>query len=62
MLDKTVADQAISFDESAELIEQSEVRSKLDLGHSLVYRLQHPEFGDIIVINSSSGSGALLKI
>ena len=54
------ADQIISFEDSADLIAESDVEGRLDLGHSLVYRLKHPSKGNIIVMNCSSGACAVL--
>lgn len=53
-------DQAISFDASADLIAESKVENRLDLGHSLLYRLSHPALGAIAVLNSSLGQSAIL--
>jgi hypothetical protein len=54
------ADQIISFEDSADLIAESQVENRLDLGHSYVYRLKHPVKGSIIVMNCSSGACAVL--
>lgn len=58
---KDLIDKAISFDESAELIAESEVLTRLDLGHAMVMRLKHPTHGSIIVLNSSVGKSAVLN-
>lgn len=62
MTNKTIADQAISFDQSAELIAESEVINRLDLGHSLLLRLRHPALGPIAVLNSAAGHCALMRL
>lgn len=50
----------ITFDESADLIAESVVESRLDLGHSLMYRLRHPVMGGLIVLNSAVGQCAMM--
>lgn len=54
-------DAVVSYEETVDLIAESEVEGRLDLGHSFVYRLKHPLRGNIIVMNSSVGSGAVLQ-
>lgn len=54
--------QAITFDESAELIAVSETELRLDLGHSILYRLRHPTHGRIVVLNSAVGKCAILHV
>lgn len=56
------ADQAITFDKSAELIEESEVINRLDLGHAFLLRLRHPALGSIAVLNSSVGQCAMMSL
>lgn len=56
-----VADCVISNEESADLIAESVVEGRLNLGHSYIYRLSHPVRGRIIVLNSSVGNGAVLS-
>lgn len=53
-------DQIITFDQSAELIGESEIVDRLDLGHSLLMRLKHPSHGNIAVLNSSVGQCAVM--
>lgn len=53
-------DQAITFDNSANLIAESNVEGRLDLGHSLLYRLRHPALGAIAVLNSALGQCAVM--
>lgn len=60
MSNAKTADQIISFEDSADLIAESKVENRLDLGHSFVYRLRHPVKGSIIVMNCSSGACAVL--
>ena len=53
-------DQAITFDASADLIAESSVEGRLDLGHSLLYRLRHPALGAIADLNSTLGQCAVM--
>lgn len=62
MCEHAAKDRAIDFEKSVELIEESEVVTCLDLGHSLLYRLMHPVFGAIAVLNSSVGSCAVMNL
>ena len=59
---KTTTDQAIDFERCVELIAESEIVARLDLGHSFLYRLNHPALGAIVVLNSSLGCGALIVL
>ncbi|MCL2874683.1 MAG: hypothetical protein FWF12_00010 [Betaproteobacteria bacterium] len=58
-------DQAISWEEGIILIDESEksggVVSSVDLGHSVFHRLRHPVMGEIGVLNSSGGTGLMVR-
>lgn len=53
-------DEVLDYCEVANLIAESSVQSRLDLGHSFVYRVSHPVRGNIIVVSSFAGNGAVL--
>jgi hypothetical protein len=57
-----VVDRAISWDEGVELVESSHVVKRLDLGHSMIYRLRNQKYGEIVVVSSSSGASAVLSV
>lgn len=52
----------VSYEESAALIEVSEVTMKIDLGHSFLYRVVHPKHGSIAVVNSASGNSGFVSL
>ena len=53
--------QAITYERGADLIAESQVEDRLDIGHSMVYRLKHPQEGAIVVISSSVGQSAMVR-
>lgn len=57
---KSAKDKIINFEAATDLISDSEVKGRMDLGHALVLRLKHPQHGDIIVLNSTVGKCAVL--
>lgn len=55
-------DAIISCEDSADLVAESVIDSRMDLGHSFIYRLTHPVRGKIIVFNSAHADCAVLHI
>lgn len=53
-------DQLISLEEFATLMEESQERSMFDAGTMISRRLDHPEYGSIIVVQTISSSQVLL--
>lgn len=58
----TAQAQAITYEAGTDLIAESEVEERLDLGYADIYRLKHPERGAIIVFSSSSGDSAVVPV
>jgi hypothetical protein len=54
--------KSVSFEEANDLIESAEVLSCLDLGHSFVYEISHPEMGHLFVLSSSVGDGCYIQL
>lgn len=54
--------QAIPYEQGVALIAESEVESSLDIGHSMLYRLRHPQHGAIFVMSSAIGDSAMTRL
>ena len=52
----------VDFEGSANMISEAEVLDSVDMGHSTMYRLKHPSLGDIVLVSSVMGSGAVMKL
>lgn len=52
----------LSNEDSADMISESEIVKKLDLGHSLLYVLKHPVHKDIVVLNSGVGQSGVVSL
>jgi hypothetical protein len=54
--------QEIAYERGVDLIAESQVEESLDIGHSMVYRLKHPQEGTIVVVSSSVGQSAMVRV
>lgn len=52
----------INFDQYAEYMEQSEPVSRMDLGSSMISKVQHPVMGVILLVSTDAGGTALIKL
>ena len=52
----------LTSEESADLLEVSEVRGFIDLGHSFLYKLFHPGLGMIVLVNSCMGASGYFPV
>ncbi len=52
----------VTLEEVADIMEVSSVELELDLGHSFLYRVNHPSMGRIVLVNSSVGDSAVMPV
>ena len=53
---------ALSWEDAADIVNESTVNETYDLGHSFMIRLEHPRHGRCILVHSSQGSSGLIHI
>lgn len=61
-MDDVVLSRAISYEESVELIAESEIEHQVDMGHSILYVLIHPIYQRLTVLNSSLGECGCISL
>lgn len=56
----SVSPSLLSYEEGASLIDESVIEESLDLGHSIIYKLRHPQRGGIFLVSSAVGQSGML--
>ena len=52
----------INIEQFTSILEVSEEQAKADLGSALLYRVKHPELGNIVLVNTAGERHGLVKI
>lgn len=56
-------DEIVTCDEAAILLsEASSISEPIDAGHSIAYRIDHPERGKLILVNSAAGKSLIFPV
>jgi len=53
---------AVSFEDSAEIIESGECHEECDIGHATIKRMTHPSLGPIVLVHTAGEKSAYIKI
>ncbi|MFM0095573.1 hypothetical protein PQQ87_08170 [Paraburkholderia nemoris] len=52
----------VNFEEHAETLDESEVLSRVNVGSTLIYKVKHPDQGELILVATTSERAARVKI
>lgn len=60
--ERQVGTRKIDWNEAHDILEVSEVKEQLDLKSSMVYKLQHPIIGLIVLVQASGADSAVISL
>lgn len=52
--------QSINIEQFSDVLESSQIESRLDIGSAVIYRVKHHALGAMILVNTSAGHCASL--
>jgi hypothetical protein len=52
----------VSHEDGDNILDESTVHSKVDIGHSIVYKLDHPVQGKLVLFSSTLGSSVIVAV
>jgi hypothetical protein len=55
-----LAAASISLETFADLLDASSVQETLDIGNALIYKVTHPERGNMVLVNTTGGCARVL--
>lgn len=51
----------IDLDDLTDLLTESTVRSRFDLGSAIVYKVSHPAMGELVLVNTTGRQHAVIQ-